>query len=285
MTRRRVLSLLAPGMFVTLAGCNLLGTPSRVRAGELYTTGQERYDAYFAEVHKEQESAAKWPDDEKSAKRPLIGALALGDDASDAEVTQATKDHLSAGTLRLDVSGNDARIVPATDAKAGGAPHDVLDAVLQTAHAEMQLAKKLRALSPKLEEMAKAGHELEPHIAEDFGAQHGQKPFEVKEEIHASYDVLADLAERAKKEAKVAEDFVTELQRAVSTGSEAPITTPHADKPERPHGASKPPRHDDTSSPRPAPPPPRPASVSHSDAPPAPKPPKPPADNGEVFQP
>ena len=271
----------------SLGACAVLGSPSRVRAGELYATGEARYDAYFAELHADQVAAAKWADEEKEVRRPLVTALRLGPDATDTSIAQSTQNQLSSGALRLEVAGGDAKVVAASEAKAQPPPQTVLDAVEQAAKADLERVKRLETLTAKLDTLAKAGRDLDVHVADAFAPQGGQKPFEVKEEIHASFDVISSLADRARHEAKTEQQFVSDLQRAVATGSET--VEPKRDKPDKP---DKPalayrPKRDDPGSPKPEPVAtraPRPASVSRAAPPAAPKRPKP-ADSGEVFQP
>jgi hypothetical protein len=281
------------------AACSVLGSPSRVRTGQLYAPGSARYDAYFGEVHATQVAEASWPEERKNTRKPLLDALTLVPDADDAAIEQATKDRLSSGILRLEVKGTDVHVVENAATRHEG-PQDILVAVETTAHGEVERAKKLSELPARIEALAKTGRELEDHIAEDFNGD-GQKPFEVKEELHASYDVLYFLSQNAMLEKKAADQFVAELGRAVSTGSEvvaapaAPLPkakpakgTPKPE-PKREAPTTKPARTEppvaraDTSPPppksAPPPPPPKPA--------PPPPPPKPAAksSDSEVFNP
>src|SRR5215472_15986244 len=254
-------------------GCEVLGAPSRVRAGELYAPGQSRFDAYFAQVHDEQTAAAKWSEDRRSTRKPLADALKLAPDASDDALAQATRDHLGGGLLRLEVSGDDAKVVPAADEKSEA--HALLSAVEQAARAESGRARKLHDLPAKLEDLAKSDRELEEHIGEDFGKEGGQNPFEVRSEIYASLSVLAEVSSHSGREAKVADDFVASLQRAVSTGSALPVPSPPPPvREQKPRSAPKPPKHEEAPA----------THVAHTQ-PPHPKPPRKPADSAEVFQP
>ena len=141
----------------------------------------------------------------------------------------------------------------------------------------------------RVDALAKTGRELESHIAEDFAGD-GQKPFDVREELHASYDVLAAIADAAQRERRVADQFVAELGRAVSTGSEVPVVAttktkptvglPKAESPARPRPRPEP-------KPAPPPAPSRPEPVAAAPKPPPPPPPKPAAKSSadEVFNP
>jgi hypothetical protein len=258
-------SVRALALLLVAGGCTVLGSPSRVKAGELYAAGQPRYDAYFSEVHAFQV------------------ALKLASDAPDTTIEQSTQVFLSTGALRLDVSGGDAHVVAAGDAKGRAAPEAVLGAVEMVARAEVERAKTLGAIPAKLADLSKTGHDLETHIGGDFGEAGGQKPFEVRQELRESYTVLADIGARAKPETKAAEDFVAQLQRAVANGSVALVRQASVEYPRS--TPPKPKREEHVSV--------KTTAAFHAEgvaprgSPAATKPAKPakPADTGEVFQP
>jgi hypothetical protein len=275
------LTALTSGTLFGAAACSVLGTPSKVRAGQLYLPGSVRYDAYFNSVHAEQVAAANWPEDRKSARKPLVDALKLLPDADDAAIEQATKDRLSAGILRLDVQGTDVHVVEAA-ASRPDSPREVLAAVEVTAKVEVERARKLAELPGRVETLAKTGRELEGHIPEDFAGE-GQKPFDVREELRASYDVLLLLSQAGAREKKDAEQFVAELGRAVSAGSEIPTTTAPLPLPKgKPTKPASSPKLEPRPEPKAVPvahatePAPKPAPVAHAAEPTAPKPAPPP---------
>jgi hypothetical protein len=272
------------------SACNVLGAPSKVRTGQLYVAGSTRYDAYFAAIHALQVGAAEWPEERRSARKPLLDALKLAPDADDATIEQSTKDRLNTGLLHLQVKGTDVHVVEGSAAAEEQSPREVLAAVELTARAEIERTKKLSDLPARMDGLAKSGHELEVHIAEDFAGE-GQKPFEVREELHASYDVLSALMDTVARERRAGEQLVAELGRAVSTGSEVSVS-PTAAPPPPPK--VKPPKAPTPSKPE-GKPPPKPASVARAEPvapspkpaappPPAPKPAAKSADT-EVFNP
>jgi len=228
------------------AGCVEASTAgSHVKAGDLYAPGQERYDDYFAAVHSQQASAAQWAADRKAAHQTIVSALKLDGDATDAAIGKA------------------AHAKP-TQSKT------VALAVEQTVHADTERAKGLEAMASKIDELVKTGHLLEEHVSEDFGkpgsGQSAPAPSDVKMELHASFEVLDGLRERAKTEAKAAQDFLALLQQHGSAGA----------------GASK---HGSSPSKTAQAPASAPAGASSAPAAtPAPKP-APKTDPGEVFQP
>ena len=56
---------------------------SKVGQGQLYLSGEARYDAYFKDVHAIQVWAAQWPEDKRQTRKPLITFLDLTPDAVD----------------------------------------------------------------------------------------------------------------------------------------------------------------------------------------------------------
>jgi hypothetical protein len=279
----RPLTKLALPCVLFAASCMMTG-PSRVGQGQLYITGRSQYDTYFRDVHTAQVEAASWADDKRGTHKALVAALDLTPDAPDVTIVQATHERASkyaprAGALRLEITGTDAHVAGATaDAST------FFKAIEDTAHAELERAKRMHAVEPKLEALAKTGHDLEPHVAEDFDRRGSQKVQEVRMELSASYDALDKLDAHAKRESREAEDFVADLERALETASEERAKN-HGAKPAAPtpSATSTPatppsrPRRDET--PRPAP---RPAGES---AAPKPAPTPKPADTGEVFTP
>jgi hypothetical protein len=256
------------------AACMLNGE-SRTAQGQLYTSGNATYDSFFREVHQQQVDAASWGDDKKGAHKSLVSALELTPDAADVTIVQATHESSSKlakqpGTLHLDVDGTAVHVVASGGAGDGGA---LFRAIEDSAHQELERAKRLRAVQPKLEALAKQDSDMEARVKADF-AQYGEtKENEVAGELIAIHDVIAKLRARAESEARESEDFVADLGRAIDTASEDKAI--HAD-------AHKRKKRDDGAAP------PKGAPSTSDQAVAAPKPaattPKP-ADTGEVFTP
>ena len=284
---RRVVAGVA--LLGAVAGCSALGEPSRVRAGQLYASGSPKYDAYFGEVHAQQVAAAAWPEERRLARKPLLDALKLGAEGDDAALVQLTKDGMGGSALHLEVRGTEAHVVAASAARRD-APHDlVIAGVEQTAQGEIARSKKLRELPRRLDELAMVGHILETHLGEDFAGQ-GHKPFDVRAELHVSYDVLQTLSEDAKREQKLADQFISELGRAVATGSEVPAAPPAAPEKQgkgKPSAPVKPPKAEEPA--KPAKParaePSSPVSTPKPSSPPPPPVAPKPAEHTEVFSP
>ena len=231
---------------------------TRVGRGQLYTPGETKYDAYFKQIHDLQVSVAAWPEDRRAARKPLIGALQIAPDASDGTLARTTQDRAKAGAgAKLELNGEtaQARVV-------GGREDPVLKAVEETARAEIDRVRRLRALEPKLEELGKQAQALEDAVDESF--RDTEKQHDVHGELSDCHDVLRQLAVAAKRQARDGEDFLADLQRAV--GGEATLQhgdTRGFDKPsDRQAAASTPPPSVSPPTPTPAPAPaPKPAST------------------------
>ncbi|MBX3223425.1 MAG: hypothetical protein KF795_23130 [Labilithrix sp.] len=185
----------------TLVGCDLILTPTKVADGQLYQSGDGRYDAYFAAVHHEQKAAANWPDESKAARKPIVTALDLRPGTSNATILAATRSKQGDATL--------------------GA------AVEQTTAAELDFARRLTATAAKLDDMQKRGEDLKKQTVEDkknlgvdkADEKKAAKKDEVKREMSAAVDAVESMARDARKGAKEADDLATKL-KAAWTGRE-----------------------------------------------------------------
>ena len=278
--------LVAGALLGGLSGCDLQG--SRVAQGQLYLSGEARFDAYFHDVHALQVAAVGWADDRMRTRRPLIGVLALTPDAGDITIVQATHDRMvtfthEGGGTKLQVTPDDARVMVLPGTK--GDP-TFFHALEESVRFEIDRDRKLMALVPQIEQLLRTGRALEPHVDETFLHGTPGRATEVKAELSASFDVLTALNTKTHHEARESEDFVADLQRGVTTTVEPPR---HDARPAA-AVASKP-----AVTPKPSPPaPPKPASAAKKPedgataaSPPAapPKPAAKPADTGEVFNP
>jgi hypothetical protein len=260
-----------------IAACQPYGS-SRVASGQLYTAGAPAYDSYFHDVHQQQVDAAMWADDRRSAHKALVSALSLTSDAPDVTLVQGAHDAASKaakqpGSVRLDIDGTSVHVVASGGASDGGA---LFRAIEDTAHSELERARKLHALEPKLEALEKQGGDLNTRAPDDFKTRGQMKQKEVQSELSSSVQVLGDLKSRANAEARMSEDFVADLERALETASEGHAK--HAPKPKKDKG-------DDDAKPKPKP---AVASEPKPAAEPKPAEPKPtpkPPETGEVFTP
>src|SRR5579863_4152116 len=114
----------------------MLNGPSRVGQGQLYTSGNPNYDAYFRDVHQQQVEAASWGDDKKGAHKSLVSSLELTPDAPDVTIVQAAHETSSKvakqpGSVHLDIDGTAAKVVASGGAGDGGA---LFKAIEDTAH-------------------------------------------------------------------------------------------------------------------------------------------------------
>jgi hypothetical protein len=291
--------VLTLGALTGLSGCNLLGGPSRVKSGELFETGSERYDAYFKEVHELQVSSIGWSDERKASCRPLVDALKLTPEAADVSIVQGAHERVmtavrDVGPTKLEVAGEEVHFIAASPGKVDEPMRELFRSIELCAHGEVSRAKELRAIPPKVDGLAKSGRDLEPHIREDFAKRGGRAGMTVQEEMTASYEVLDTISKDARNGARAAEDFIADLQRAIETDKsdrpdekDSPKDTKDA-KPSEPKNGTKPAAKPAEPKPKPpaAKPKPEPKPAEAEPKPePKPKPkPKPPAE-GEVFNP
>jgi hypothetical protein len=254
----------------------MLNGDSRTAQGQLYTSGNPTYDALFREVHQQQVEAASWGDDKKGSHKSLVTSLELTPDAPDVTIVQAAHESTSKaakqpGSLHLELDGTTARVVASGGATDGGA---LFRAIEDTAHQELERAKRLHAVEPKLDALAKQDSDLEARVKTDF-AQYGEtKANEVAGELMSVHDVISKLRSRAESEARESEDFVADLSRAIETASEdkaARVETRHKKRREEGSAAAKPASQAAD----------QPAAAPKPQQPPPPKP----ADTGEVFTP
>ena len=210
--------------------------PERPVAGggeQLYTSGNPTYDAYFRDVHQQQVDAASWGN-ESGAHKALAASLELTPDAPDVTIVQATHESSSKGAKQpglsptLDVDGTTAHVSASGGAGDGGGalPGDRG----QRAHQELERAKRLHGVEPRLDALAKQGTELASRVKTDFGKYGETKENEVANELTASVDVVAKLKSRAGGEARESEDFVADLERALETASEEKAAEAEATK-------------------------------------------------------
>ena len=273
------LQIMATGTLLFLSACMLDG-PSRTAQGQLYASGNPTYDAFFRDVHQSQVDAANWDDDKKGARKALVTSLDLTPDAADVTIVQATHESSSKvakqpGSVRLETDGTAAHVI----ATGGGGDGSLFHAIEDTAHQELERAKRLHGVEPKLDALAKQGGDLEGRVKPDFLKYGETKANEVANELVASMDVVAKLKARAESEARESEDFVADLGRALETASEDKVATHEAHHGKK-HEHDEAPQKTTPATAKPAAHGAR-GAASGAEAPPAQKP----ADNGEVFTP
>jgi hypothetical protein len=268
------------------SGCMMNGT-SRTATGQLYTSGNPTYDTFFHDVHQQQVDAAGWGDDKKGAHRSLVAALELTPDAPDVTLVQATHEAASKvaklpGSVKLDVDGTTAHVVASGGASDGGA---LFRAIEDTTHGELERAKRMHAVGPKLDALSNQASVLEGRVKSDFEKNGLNKENEVAGELMSSTDVILKLKSHAESEARESDDFVADLERAVETASEASaakVVARHDTMKKKRDKGEKADKSDTAS------PPSKPSTPSGDSSPPPPKPAAPapkPADTGEVFTP
>lgn len=208
-----------------LCGCELSNTPTKTASGQLYQSGDGRYDGYFATVHQEQVAASNWPEESRAARKPVLVALDLKAGASNTIILSAARDRRHDATLGHTID--------------------------ETAAAEREFAKKLEAAATRLEELEKKGEELKKQTVQDrqnMGADKAddakvKKKDEVKREMSAAVEAVGNMLSDAKHGAKEAEELASKLRSTWSGKDEdEKKPEPAAKKPEaKPAGKKAPP--------------------------------------------
>ncbi|HVH44426.1 MAG TPA: hypothetical protein VM925_18865 [Labilithrix sp.] len=181
---------------IVLGGCDYILQPTKVAGGQLYQSGDGKYDPYFAAVHQEQLASANWPDEAKSSRKPVVTALDLRPGASNFTILSATRSKKGEASLS--------------------------NAIEQTTASESERARRLTAAAAKLDDMQKRGEELKKQTVIDkknLGADKADdakvaKKDEVKREMAAAVDSVESMASDARKGAKEAEELATKLKAA-----------------------------------------------------------------------
>lgn len=212
-----VLVAIACASAPAVTGCSLFLTPTKTASGELYQSGDYRYDAYFVAVHEEQTAAARWPDESKSSREPLVSALDLKPGASNSAILSATRK-----------KRDDASLSPA---------------VQRTVASEKERARRMSTKAAELEDLLERGKELKQQAISErrnMGADKADpkkvaEKEEVKREMTAAVDVVETMLKKAQKGAREAEDLVASLNATWSGASDMEASeSEQADPPSEP---------------------------------------------------
>lgn len=228
------------------AGCAFLIPPeSKVRAGELFETEHAKYDPYFKEVYALQQAAGGWDAKRAEVRRPLVDALKLDPDVADVTLVQSTHERLlgvarEAGTIRMDVTDGQARVVAQNPSKVDEASRSLFGTLETCARAELDRGKALRDVPARVELLLKDGRALKPQVREDLSRRGSRFSKEVEAELAASYDSLGEIAKSARLLSREAEDFVADLRRAVGTDLAEAAARPSAKAPKGGKPGAKP---------------------------------------------
>jgi len=211
----------------TAPGCDQFGN-TKVAQGQRYSSGDSRFDPYFDSVHQQQVAAASWPDEKKATRRPLVNALALTPDAPDDTIVQATRERakkLGGQGAKLDLAG------PRVTATAGATSDAALFAAIEeTARAEQERARRMKATSDKLEEMAKHGEALKKDAEKDLQNRGAEKADEqkmehrreVRSELGGAIESMRALSRDATHETREIDEFLGDLATALGQKDSPP---------------------------------------------------------------
>jgi hypothetical protein len=289
----------------SIAGCEGVFGPSKMAHGEVYTSGDSRYDGFFEAVHKEHEAAKSWPDEKTEARKGLVTLTGVREGSGDRTIVNAVRERAkgAGGGARLEVV--QAKVVLASGAKED-AP--LFAAIEETAQREIDRARRLAAAAERLETLEKQGKELAKQADEDRKNAGVDKADEKKMEHHrelrrelgGAIDFASDLANDARKGIADGERFLDDLDAALqlkehvarpdgrvfpppgAVREDKPVPAKPETKPEPPKRETK---HHEA---KPHEVKPKPAAPTSPAKPPAAKPAAgkpPPPPEGEVFNP
>lgn len=257
---------------IAATGCDLLeiGVKSKVADGQLYASGEGRFDLYFQKVHAEQVARKAWDADKKAAKKPVASFAGVSEGQSNAALFDALKGKASGVQYKLDADGKVA-VPPKGDAA-------LARAVEETVRLELAHAKRVKDAGARAEDLAREGDSLGNAVKERYAASGGDKEREVKRELKAAVVAMRQIARDARHEDSDTEDFVKGLGEAIGSGAPPKAAGSSGPKPSSGAGA-KPPKPEPSGKPAgktPEPlPPPKPPKPESSGA----TPPKPPDDD------
>jgi hypothetical protein len=271
---------------------------SRVEQGETFLTGDPAYDEFFTAVRDARAEAQRARTDEQAARTDLVRTLGLSphvdaDDAVDAAEERAKKLKNEGTLLHLQLTPE----LKLMSFKGPGGTDDanVLKALEDSARNSLAVSKRLSALRDRMTMLEKRRAELSIRSRERFRTAPVLRRHEIEQELDASRDVIATVADEGEKYAGFASKFVLDLARAIETGataaSSAATAAAAASASATAAPAAPPPRRAPPSWKRPTtaaagakPPPPRPAAPTKPAAAPA-APTKQPAKPGNDFEP
>ena len=218
-------------VLLLVAGCALFEPQSKVKSGALFQTGQGEYDDYFNKVHQLQVETSGYDDDKKADRRGLIDALKIATDSVDVTILEATHQRMAGishtlGPTRVDLREDDGKITLASESRADLPTRDFVKALQTTLDGEEKRQRSLRDVPQRCDDLAKAGHALEPRVRTDFFKQGGTMMADVHDELSASLDVLDQISKNARLARREAEDFIAELARSIAS---EPNETVHTD--------------------------------------------------------
>jgi hypothetical protein len=208
-------------------GMGIGGKPSKMSGGELYQSGEPRYDPYLKKVHDEQVAAAEWPEQSKGARKPITRALNLPPNASNSAIIEAAKS-----------KKDDASVKSAAE---------------ETAALERAFIEKQKVNAERLDKLAADGVDLKKQATEDrrnMGADKAdpekvEKKEEIKREISSAVDIAANLRDDAKKGVLEGEKLIESLKKELGISGDGVAKSDSPPKKDEPAKKEEPAKKDD----------------------------------------
>ena len=198
--------LLCVAMAVAACEGGFGGKPSKMSSGELYQSGDGKYDPYLKKVHDEQIAAAEWAEQSKGARKPINRALNLPPNANNTTIIEAAKS-----------KKDDAAVKSAAE---------------ETAALERNFIDKQKVNAERLDKLASDGAELKKQATEDrrnMGADKAdpekvEKKEEIKREVSAAAEIAANLRDDAKKGVTEGEKLIEALKKELGISGDGTVS-------------------------------------------------------------
>ena len=198
--------------------------PSKLAAGEAFTTNNSSYDEFFTGVREVHAEAQEAKNDEISSHKRLLDALGLEFKTETTALlaeaaSRAKKLHDAGIALHLELTPEPKLVAAKGNADPGPNGEKLMKAFEDTARTSLEIRKRLAALGDRAEKLEQQREELEKDIPSAFKNESGSRRDEVTLEMAAAKVVLASASDAANRSAAAAARFVVELAQAVETGA------------------------------------------------------------------
>jgi len=194
--------------------------PARIQQGEVVTTGDATYDAFFKQVVDTREKAERAEKSAEDARADLAKVLELDAKAATGEaiveqmIDRAKKLRERGVLLHLELTP-DAKLISVISKPIDPWGEDMIKAVEESAKKSLALVRELAELSSRAAALQKTRSELRDKASATFG----DRAPGILRELNASEAVIDDAAELGSKHAGITSSFVIALAAAVETGA------------------------------------------------------------------
>lgn len=216
-----LIALAAPVM----SGSLCVNTSTHVEKGDLYTTGDATYDAFFKDMRDVHTEAFRAELEQGEAQKSLATALGLDASINVKDAVAAAQERakkLSDRGVRIHlVLTPEPKLVTARGAAIDAEVEGMRKGVEESARLAIALSRRLGGMPDRIAMLERTRTELRARSMEAFRAEPEVRRNEIVQELDASKQVLREAAEFGAKQAGRASQFLIELAQAVETGGGA----------------------------------------------------------------